>query len=257
MDKTPVTNLQFGQFVEATGHITLAEIAPTIADYPDADPALLRAGSAVFRGTTEPVTLNDHSRWWIYKFGASWRDPWGDGRGIAHLPNHPVVQIAYADALAYAAWAGKKLPSEVQWEYAARAGSDLPYLWGNTLEPDGNILANYWRGDFPWRNLSTHAATGTSPVGSFPPNRNGLYDMIGNVWEWTTSVFTTSRASAPSCCSPPCAANNAPPLVLKGGSYLCAANYCRRYRPAARHSQMADSPTNHIGFRCIAIAPTP
>ena len=257
IDPTPVTNRQFAEFVDATGYVTLAETAPTLADYPDADPAMLKAGSAVFHATRCPVDLRDHTRWWRYVFGACWRDPEGAGRGTARRLDHPVVQVAYQDALAYAAWAGKTLPTEAEWEYAARGGSaDTEFAWGEVSEPGGRIMANYWRGEFPWRSLVRFRATGTSPVRSFPANGFGLFDMIGNVWEWTIDAYASSQGNSP-CCAPSRENGNGPlvPRVIKGGSHLCAENYCRRYRPAARHSQPADSPTNHVGFRCIRREP--
>lgn len=254
IDPAPVTNRQFAEFVAATGHVTLAEVAPTLADYPDADPALLQAGSAVFRATAGPVDLSDHTLWWDYAFGACWRDPDGSGRGIDDRLDHPVVQVGYDDALAYAAWAGTALPTEAEWEYAARGGLDgADYAWGDALEPGGRVMANYWRGDFPWRNAARHHATGTAPVASFPANGFGLFDMIGNVWEWTVDAYATTAPGRSPCCSAATAQETGgiAPRVIKGGSHLCAENYCRRYRPAARHSQPVDSPTNHTGFRCI------
>lgn len=252
IDPTPVTNRQFAAFVEATNYVTLAEIPPNRDDYPDADPAMLKAGSAVFFPTDGPIDLGDHARWWRYIFGANWRDPEGAGRGIRDRMDHPVVQIAYQDALAYAVWAGKSLPTEIEWEYAARGGLiGRDYAWGDELEPGGHVLANYWRGDFPWRNAAAWGG-GTSPVGGFPANAFGLFDMIGNVWEWTASPYVGGVSLSPCCVAP--RSDDVPPdesRVLKGGSHLCAANYCRRYRPAARHSQAPDSPTTHIGFRCV------
>ncbi|MBS0478747.1 MAG: formylglycine-generating enzyme family protein [Proteobacteria bacterium] len=252
IDPAPVTNRQFAEFVEATDYVTLAETPPTLADYPDADPAMLQAGSAVFHATAGPVDLRDHRRWWRYVFGACWRDPEGAGRGIARRLDHPVVQVAYQDALAYAAWAGKALPTEAEWEYAARGGlADAEFAWGDEREPGGKIMANYWRGEFPWRNLARFRSTGTSPVRSFPANGFGLFDMIGNVWEWTVDAYIGGRGSSPCCSSSRDDAHASTPRVIKGGSHLCAENYCRRYRPAARHAQPIDSPTNHVGFRCI------
>jgi formylglycine-generating enzyme required for sulfatase activity len=259
IDPAPVTNRQFAEFVDATGYVTLAETVPTLEEYPDADPRLLKAGSAVFQPASGPIDLRDHTRWWRYVFGACWRDPDGTGRGIANRLDHPVVQIAYQDALAYAAWAGKALPTEAEWEYAARGGglADTEFAWGDELEPDGRVMANYWRGEFPWRNHAEFRATGTSPVRSFPPNAAGLFDMIGNVWEWTVDVYAAIRSVSSPCCSSSCDDGPArlAPRVIKGGSHLCAENYCRRYRPAARHSQPADSPTNHVGFRCVIHEP--
>ena len=255
IDPTPVTNAEFDRFVRATGHVTLAETAPTLEEYPDADPTLLRPGSAVFHRTRGPVDLHDHSRWWSFDFDACWRDPRGDGAGIGGAIDHPVVHIAYGDALAFAEWAGKAIPTEVEWEFAARGGLEgAAFAWGDELAPDGRMLANYWQGEFPWQNLETDGFAGTSPVRSFPANGHDLYDMIGNVWEWTVDPFTaTSRATSPCCSSAARAIAGSvdAPRVIKGGSHLCAANYCQRYRPAARHSQAIDTSTTHIGFRCV------
>jgi formylglycine-generating enzyme len=268
IDQAPVTNRDFATFVEATGYVTLAERAPDPADYPGMDPALARPGSLVFERTALPVPLNDPSQWWAFVYGADWRHPTGPDSGIGDLLDHPVVQIAYDDAAAYAAWAGKALPTEAEWEFAARGGlEDADYAWGDELAPGGQILANYWQGLFPMSNLRADGEYRTTPVGSFPANGYGLSDMIGNVWEWTRDWFAEARNLAPkrSCCAvdnPRGGTRHAsfdpyqPGVrigrrVLKGGSHLCAANYCQRYRPAARHAQMIDSSTSHIGFRCV------
>lgn len=277
IDSHLVTNRQFAAFVQATGHKTFAEIAPDPKDYPGMAPEMAVAGSAVFTPTPGPVPLNDPGQWWHYVFGADWRHPLGPHSTIADIPDHPVVQIAYADARAYAAWAGKSLPTEAEWEYAARGGAASgPFAWGTELTPGGELMANIWQGEFPWRRSGPLAASRTTPVGSFPPNGFGLYDMIGNVWEWTRDWYSTRTAEsageaestggpAKSCCGPPrarlarkaesfdpCQAGlKIPQKVCKGGSHLCAENYCRRYRPAARHPQAIDSPTSHIGFRCV------
>jgi len=269
IDQRPVTNAEFARFVAATGHVTFAEKAPDPAQYPGMDPAMAKAGSAVFTPTRGPVSLNDPSQWWRFVFGADWRHPRGPDSSIERLMEHPVVQVAYEDVAAYAAWAGKALPTEAEWEFAARGGLDrAPYAWGEELEPGGRVMANTWRGDFPWRRKGPMGAL-TSKVGSFPPNGYGLYDMIGNVWEWTVDWYAEGTATKDDgCCGQPRArlaeeaesydpANPAVPTprkVLKGGSHLCAPSYCRRYRPAARHPQAVDSPTSHIGFRCVAPA---
>jgi formylglycine-generating enzyme required for sulfatase activity len=265
IDPKPVTNREFRRFVKETGYVTLAEIAPSAADYPGADPALLVAGSSVFIPPARPVPLNDPSTWWRFVPGASWRQPLGNGRGLEGLLDHPVVQISYADAQAYAEWAGKRLLTEAEWEFAARGELDRQaFAWGNVLEPDGRPLANYWHGRFPYENRLTDGFARTSPVASFPSNAHGLFDMIGNVWEWTADWYGQQTAPIKACCVRPNprgigeAESRARPddrygrKVLKGGSHLCAPNYCQRYRPAARLAHSIDSPTSHIGFRCAA-----
>jgi sulfatase modifying factor 1 len=269
MDRTPVTNGQFRNFVEATGYVTFAEIAPDSRDYPGALPHMLKAGSLVFSPPSHPVDLRNFANWWSFKFGANWRRPYGKGSSIRGLDNHPVVHIAYRDAEAYAAWAGKELPTEAEWEYAARGGLDqAEFGWGDELTPDGRHMANTWQGDFPHQNLVNDGYERTSPVDAFPPNGYGLFDMIGNVWEWTTDWYSTKHTGdAPkACCIPenPRGGSEAgsydtcqpqiriPRKVVKGGSHLCAPNYCRRYRPAARHAQPIDTSMSHVGFRCIS-----
>jgi len=263
IDARLVTNRQFRAFVQDTGHVTLAEIAPAIADYPDADPAMLVAGSSVFVSPSRPVPLDDPGGWWRFMPRACWHQPHGNGRGLEGLLDHPVVHIAHEDAAAYAAWAGKRLPSEAEWEFAARGGLDRrPYAWGDALEPDGRLLANYWHGRFPVQNDLTDGYMRTSPVGAFPANPFGLFDMIGNVWEWTADWHAAPQ-SAKSCCVPSNPrgggevesrldpADRVGRKVLKGGSHLCAPNYCQRYRPAARWPQPIDTTTSHMGFRCV------
>ncbi|QQO46779.1 formylglycine-generating enzyme family protein [Paracoccus sp. MC1862] len=252
IDRTPVTNAAFARFVAATGHVTLAERAPDLADYPGADPALLVPGSLVFRPPPGPVPLDDPRLWWAYVPGACWHRPEGPGSGLAGREDHPVVHVAHADAAAYAAWAGKALPTETEWEYAARGGFDgAAYAWGDDPAPGGRWQANIWQGAFPWQDLALDGFPRTSPVGAFPPNGYGLFDMIGNVWEWTADAFRLPGAR--SCCTPDGGATG--PGVVKGGSHLCAPNHCRRYRPAARQPQAADSSTSHIGFRCLRRGP--
>lgn len=272
IDRTPVTNRQFRAFVAATGYVTFAEIAPDPKDYPGALPHMLKAGSLVFtppRGRI--VDLSDWSQWWTFQFGADWRHPYGPESSIRGLDEHPVVHIAHRDAEAYADWAGAALPTEAEWEYAARGGLDgAEFAWGDDLTPGGRHLANTWQGDFPRQNLVHDGYRRTSPVTAFPPNGYGLHDMIGNVWEWTSDWYSARHAAdavAPCCipsnprggpetasydaCQP---AIRIPRKVLKGGSHLCAPNYCRRYRPAARHAQPVDTSTCHVGFRCVARA---
>ncbi len=268
MDAHPVTNRQFRKFVRATGHATLAEQTPDAADYPGALPEMLQAGSLVFTPPPHAVDLRDWSQWWRFCFGADWRRPYGPGSSLQGLWNHPVVHVAYADAEAYARWAGKALPTEAEWERAARGGLEAAeFAWGEELMPDGQAMANTWHGAFPHENTKADGYDRTSPVGAFPPNGYGLYDMIGNVWEWTTDFYAARHEAdaAKPCCAPHNPRNQRedesydprqpqiriPRRVLKGGSHLCAPSYCRRYRPAARHAQPVDSSTSHVGFRCI------
>ena len=254
MDETPVTAAQFRRFVRETKYTTLAERPLDPEQYPDADPELLVPGSLVFRRTAGPVDLDDHRNWWEYLPGAYWKHPGGKGTTTNGRDRHPVVHIAYEDAGAYASWAGKELPTEAEWEYAARGGLDgATFAWGDEHFPGGKPMANTWQGEFPWQNLELDGYGGTSPVGSFPPNGYGLYDMTGNVWEWTTDRFAsrTGEVSSP-CCVPSTAADETIRRhVIKGGSHLCAPNYCLRYRPAARQGQAIDSSTTHLGFRCV------
>jgi formylglycine-generating enzyme len=268
IDRTPITNRQFRTFVNATGYVTFAEIRPDAKDYPGARPEMLKAGSLIFVPPKHAVDLADWSQWWAFKFGANWRRPYGPRSSISGLDDHPVVHIAYRDAQAYAAWVGKDLPTESEWEFAARGGLDgAEFAWGDEFTPGGKHRANTWQGDFPRQNSATDGYERTSPVTAFPPNGYGLHDMIGNVWEWTTDWYASRHEpqAAHSCCGPqhrPSGGEEAsydprlpdikiPRKVLKGGSHLCAPNYCRRYRPAARHAQPVDTSTSHIGFRCV------
>lgn len=268
IDETPVTNAQFRKFVEATDHKTFAELAPKAEDYPGALPHMLKAGSLVFRAPNGVVSLRDWSQWWEFCFGANWRRPYGRGSSIEGLDDHPVVHIAYTDAEAYAKWAGKELLTEAEWEFAARGGLDgAEYAWGDEFTPQDQQMANTWQGEFPHENLELDGYGRTSPVKAFPPNGYGLYDMIGNVWEWTTDWYVPRHPpdAAKACCVPenprgpredqsydPSQPNiKIPRKVLKGGSHLCAPNYCRRYRPAARHPEPIDTSTSHVGFRCV------
>ena len=263
IDAFPVTNKDFASFVAATGHATFAERPPDPTLYPEAKPEFLHPGSAVFVSPKGPVPLHDSSQWWEFRLGADWRHPLGPESSIAGLEDHPVVHIAYEDAAAYAAWARADLPTEAEWEFAAQGGKgNLPYAWGDELAPDGRMLANYWQGEFPWRNLELDGYMRTSPVGTYPANDFGLYDMIGNVWEWTSDWYGRHQASASPCCAPvnPRGVTEQESLdpsapvgrkVVKGGSHLCAPNYCQRYRPAARYPQPVDTTTSHVGFRCV------
>ncbi len=268
IDRAPVTNRDFAAFVAATRHVTTAEIPPDPKDYPGAKPEMLYAGSLVFRPTPGPVDLRAWGLWWDFRRGAWWREPYGPGSTIEGLDDHPVVQVSFADAAAYARWAGKDLATEAEWEFAARGGLEgAPFAWGEAMRPGGRIMANTWQGEFPWRNTREDGWEATSPVGSFPPNGYGLSDMIGNVWEWTRDFWTPRHAgdAAKPCCTPRNPRVEAaeasydpampqiriPRRVLKGGSFLCAPNHCRRYRPSARHAEAVDTSTCHIGFRCV------
>lgn len=266
IDETPVTNAQFAAFVENTGYRTMGEVPPDPRDYPGALPHMLYAGSMVFSPPREPVNLRFPSQWWAFVAGADWRHPYGPDSSLKGLDDHPVVHVAFADAQAYATWTGKELPREAEWEFAARGGLEgAEFAWGHVLDPEGRRMANIWQGEFPHR--STSPFRGTSPVKTFPENGYGLSDMIGNVWEWTTDWYAAASGNAPqkSCCiprnprggreedslDPGLPRIRIPRKVVKGGSHLCAPDYCRRYRPAARHAQPVDTSMSHVGFRCI------
>jgi formylglycine-generating enzyme required for sulfatase activity len=252
--------------------VTSAELPADPAQFPDAKPEMLVPSSVVFRKTDGPVDLRNPYNWWTFVPGADWRHPRGRGSSLQGLWQHPVVHVSYADVEAYAAWAGKALPTEAEWEYAARGGLDgAIFAWGDEFAPGGQMMANTWQGEFPWQNLLTDGYEGTSPVGSFPANGYGLYDVTGNVWEWTEDSFSPRHPAdaADACCIPrnprittshqvrPAAepGSHLPRRVIKGGSHLCAPNYCLRYRPAARQAQAIDSAASHLGFRCIVRAP--
>ncbi|MDE0189032.1 MAG: formylglycine-generating enzyme family protein [bacterium] len=254
-DIHPVTNRQFRRFMEATGHVTLAERPPDPAVYPEAHPEDLVPGSLVFRMTPGPVNLGEFWRWWAWTPGADWRHPRGPGSSLDGLWDHPVVHVAYQDAAAYAAWAGMGLPTEAEWEFAARGGLDrAEFTWGDDDPQETAPLANTWQGRFPYENTEVDGWVHTSPVGAYPPNGYGLYDMAGNVWEWTSDAYGLPSDGHPAspCCAPQTASDDTDPTrVIKGGSHLCTIQYCFRYRPAARQSQTIDTSTSHIGFRCI------
>jgi sulfatase modifying factor 1 len=267
IDETPVTNAQFRAFVEATGHVTLAERPANPEHYPGALPELLAPASVVFNQPRGPVDLGNHFNWWIYVLGACWRCPRGPHSCIEGCDDHPVVHVAYEDAAAYASWAGKQLPTEAEWEFAARGGLDgAEFAWGHELHPEGVVMANTWHGEFPVEKRQIDGFDWTSPVGTFPANGYGIYDMVGNVWEWTDDWFEDRHKSHEGCCGSAvnprggereqsydrCVPNSfIPRKVMKGGSFLCSPNYCRRYRPAARMGQPVDTSTCHLGFRCI------
>jgi len=269
IDRHEVTNGCFDEFVRATGYVTVAERPLDPADFPGAPAENLVPGSLVFTPTPGPVDLRHLSQWWTWVPGASWRHPEGPGSDVADRVDHPVVHVAHEDAAAYARWAGAELPTEAEWEFAARGGiEEAEFTWGDEKRPDGRIMANTWDGpDFPWRSTGEDGWIRTSPVGSFPANGYGLSDMAGNVWEWTDDWWTS--AHTPDADKPCCVPSNprggpidgsldaaqpqfpVPRKVIKGGSHLCADSYCRRYRPAARRPQMVDTGMGHVGFRCV------
>ena len=262
IDACPVTNREFDRFARKTGYVTVAERAPDPADYPGARPEMLVPFSAVFIAPRHRVSLADPHNWWRPVAGADWRHPQGPGSSIRTKPDHPVVHLAYADVSAYAAWAGKAIPTEAEWELAARGGLDgAEFAWGDELNPGGQWMANTWQGEFPLIDLGADGYRGTSPAGSYPANGYGLFDMIGNVWEWTSDWYNGQAAVSPCCSLPPGHGPDKsidprdpariPRRVMKGGSHLCAPNYCRRYRPAARMAQPVDTSTSHLGFRCV------
>ncbi len=269
MDRTTVTNERFARFAAATGYVTVAERSLNPADFPGALAENLVPGSMLFHKTTGPVDLRNYANWWAWAPGTSWRHPLGPGSSLDGIEQHPVVHVAYVDAEAYARWAGQELPTEAEWEFAARGGLDgKNFSWGDDDFPGGKAMANNWQGEFPWQNLCVDGYEGTSPVAAFPPNGYGLYDMAGNVWEWTCDWFVPRHADevVKSCCVPinPRIVSpdksydprqpqfQIPRKVVKGGSHLCAPNYCLRYRPAARQPQMIDTGMSHVGIRCIA-----
>jgi formylglycine-generating enzyme required for sulfatase activity len=275
MDRATVTNSEYERFVAATGYVTVAERPLDPADFPGAPAENLKPGSMLFQRSSGPVDLRDYTNWWAWVPGTSWRHPAGPASSLEGLEQHPVVHVAYEDAEAFAAWAGKTLPSEAEWEFAGRGGLEgRAFIWGDEERPGGRVMANHWQGEFPWQNLLDDGFEGTAPVGSFPPNGYGLHDMAGNVWEWTSDWYAqqlegqTPTEPKPSCCGLSVTVNphitspdgsydlrqpdfRIPRKVVKGGSHLCAPNYCLRYRPAARQPQMVDTGMSHIGFRCI------
>jgi formylglycine-generating enzyme required for sulfatase activity len=266
IDRYEVTNKQFDRFVRETGHVTFAEKVPVESDYPGTLQEMLFAGSSVFLKPAQRVSLDNAYNWWTYVDGADWRHPQGPSSSIKGLANHPVVHVTFEDVQAYAAWAGKALPTEAEFEFAARGGSNgTEYAWGDEFAPGGKQMANTWQGDFPTTNDMLDGFEGTAPVGAFPANGYGLYDMIGNVWEWTTDFYQDHSEIEDACCvsanprggaaeksyDPSMPDIKIPRRVIKGGSHLCAPNYCRRYRPPARMPEPVDTSTSHVGFRCV------
>ncbi len=266
IDPHAVTNRDFKKFADETGYVTLAERPANPDDYPGAKPEMLAPSSVMFRKSAGPVDLSNHYNWWTYVAGADWKHPRGPGSSLQGLWSHPVVHVAWEDVEAYARWAGKEIPTEAEWEFAARGGLDgAEFCWGDEYMPGGKAMTNNWQGEFPWQNLLEDKFEWTAPVGSFPPNGYGLYDMAGNVWEWTADWYQDHGKIKKPCCTMENPRGGSredsldartpgiaiPRRVMKGGSYLCAPNYCRRYRPAARMAQTVDTSTCHLGFRCI------
>lgn len=271
MDAHTVTNAEYKRFVTETGYVTKAERPADPADYPDALPELLAPASSVFVSPGRPVDLRNPYEWWTYIPGAQWRHPQGPASTLRGKSKHPVVHVAYEDVDAFARWAGRQVPTEAEWEFAARGGHDgAEFVWGDEFTPDGRHMANTWQGAFPNVDEQLDGFAGTAPVGSFPPNAYGLYDMAGNVWEWTEDWYRPHGEIEHACCTvdnprggrPEASVDPSTPdiaigrRVMKGGSHLCAPNYCRRYRPAARMAQAVDTSTSHLGFRLI-LRPSP
>jgi formylglycine-generating enzyme required for sulfatase activity len=264
MDKTDVTNSAFAEFVKATGYVTVAERKPRAEDFPDAPPENLVAGSVVFSPPDHPVPLNDHFQWWSYVRGANWRHPLGPNSDIKGKENYPVVHIAYEDASAYTKWAGKRLPTEAEWEFAARGGlAGRPFVWGDQFRPNGKWMANTHQGHFPVQDTGDDGYVGIAPVAQYPPNGYGLYDMAGNVWQWMSDwyrpdyyqILADQHGLARNPQGPTDSFDPSEPGVAKkvhrGGSFLCTDQYCSRYMVGTRGKGEPDTGTNHLGFRCV------
>lgn len=263
MDITEVTNAQFAEFVKATGHVTNAEKVPKLEDFPPEDranihPDMLKPGSNHFKGTPGQVALDNPLQWWEYQFGSNWRQPDGAGSSIAGKDNYPVVCVSFADAEAYAKWAGKRLPTEAEWERAARGGREQQkYSWGHEFRPGGKWMTNIWQGEFPVKDTAEDGFHGPAPAKSYPPNDYGLYDMSGNVWEWTVdwyseTFYASSPAHNPVNTVPDSNNPQARPCrTIRGGSWLCNDCYCEAYRAAGRQETTPDTSSNHAGFRCV------
>lgn len=268
MDKTDVTNAQFAKFAKATGYVTVAEREPRAEDYPGAAPEALVPGSVVFSPPDHPVPLNNHLQWWSYVHGANWHHPLGPDTNIVGKDNYPVLHIAYKDAEAYAKWAGKRLPTEAEWEFAARGGlAGKPYVWGDEFRMGGKWMANTHQGHFPDKDTGVDGYVGIAPVAKFPPNTYGLYDMAGNVWQWTSDWYrpdyykqladqggVARNPQGPDSAYDPQEPGHAK-KVQRGGSFLCTDQYCSRYMVGTRGKGDTDTGTNHLGFRCVMTLP--
>jgi formylglycine-generating enzyme required for sulfatase activity len=259
IDKTPVTNEEFAKFVRATSYVTVAERSPSAKDYPQVPPDELAPGSVVFSPPEGPVPPDNHYLWWKYVKGACWKHPEGPGSDLNERAKHPVVHVCWEDANAYAKWIGKRLPTEAEWEYAARGGlTQMPYVWGKEFRPGGKFMANTWQGRFPFHNTKEDGWVRTSPVGSYPANGFGLYDMAGNVWQWCADWYRPDyygysprrNPRGPDDSHDP-NEPNIPKRVQRGGSFLCSDQYCSRYMPGGRGKGAVDTGSSHVGFRCV------
>jgi sulfatase modifying factor 1 len=270
MDQTDVTNRQFAEFVRATGYVTVAERKPRAEDFPEAPPENLVAGAVVFSPPGHAVSLNNRFQWWSYLRGANWRHPLGPNSDLTGKGSYPVVEVAYEDAVAYAKWAGKSLPTEAEWEFAARGGlAGKPFVWGDKFRPDNRWMANTHQGKFPVRDTGDDGHTGIAPVAQYPPNGYGLFDMAGNVWQWTSDWYRPDYywqlAEAGRVARNPQGPDNSyDPLeprqqkkVQRGGSFLCTDQYCSRYMVGTRGKGEVSTGTNHLGFRCVQTSQNP